>query len=152
MFPSIFFKMLQNSALFVNVLLRVNKQLDIHKGAITMTDLFFKDEIHESQFNAILDTVGADNIEVTTLAYLTAATYKGKRLIEEKALNYKFIDDEKFLEVIAPYSSSEKGLLRFALQCYNRHYDTITLPEVLQPLDETHHKIVKNALTLRYKL
>lgn len=119
-----------------------------------MTDLFFKDEIHESQFNDILEAVGTDinNIELATLAYLTAATYKGKRLLEEEVFTHRYVDNEKFHEVIAPYSSSEKGLLRFGLQCYNHHLDEITIAEVLYPLDDTNLKIMKSALAFRYKI
>lgn len=115
--------------------------------------IFYKSELHEEETNTLLEKFGlkdvSNDIEYGSFAYLVGATGKAFHIM-------KFIDDENhvdvdgLLEMIGVFSSSEKSMIKFALQCFNKSFSDIILADVMWSLDETNTKVVKQAIDIRY--
>ena len=115
--------------------------------------IYFKDEVHEQQTEMLWSKLKirdlSKDIECGTMAYVMAATYKGKQLLQ--AIDDEgYIDIEKVYDLIEKYSSAEIDMIRFALQCYNGSIDDITLRDTMWSLDEENTKVIKQAIDLRY--
>lgn len=115
--------------------------------------VYYKSDYHEEQTQTILDkfkqeTITQD-IEYGSIAYVVGATYKAEYLI--KTIDeYNTIDIEKLYEVMDVFSSSERSMIRFALQLFNSSIDDIKLSDVMHSLDEDNSKVIKQAIDLRY--
>ena len=46
------------------------------------------------------------------------------------------------------FSSSEKNMIRFALQCFNSSIDDIKLADIMYSLDNENVKVIKQAIDL----
>lgn len=116
-------------------------------------DLIYKNEVHENQCNQILQKLGLltveQNKEIGSFAYIVSATYKGNQILPALYDNGS-IDIEKYLDVIKPFSSSEKAMLKFAIQCFNGSFSDIAIPDVFRSLDTENTAIIKQAINIRY--
>lgn len=112
--------------------------------------LEFKSNTQSKLFDKIMRKMNATKLDpyYTSLALLWSATDKDE-LLSCVSSGVKLDIVEK---VIESYSTSEKALIRFGLQCFNEKFDDITLPEVLENLDSKNIAIVKQAIAIRYKL
>lgn len=115
--------------------------------------MFYKDEVHEEQTMTILQTFGLthleQNVEYGSLAYIIGATYKGNYFINYINENGS-IDSNGLLKKIQVFSSSERNMIKFALQCFNNKMNDITLYDTMYSLDNNNRKIIKEAINLRY--
>ncbi|AXI00546.1 hypothetical protein DV702_12935 [Sporosarcina sp. PTS2304] len=114
---------------------------------------YFKSDWHEEETSFLLEKLGvqtlAQDTEYGSFAYVIGATCKAKqiaRTIDEEGT----IDVDEVHELMGVFSSSEQGMIRFALQCFNNSIDEIPLGEVMRPLDEENTKVIKQAIDLRY--
>ncbi len=55
-----------------------------------------------------------------------------------------------YLKLWGFFSTSEQGMIRFALQCFNGSIDDIKLSEVMRSLDDENTKMIKQAIDIRY--
>ncbi len=115
--------------------------------------IYFKDEVHEEQTALLLEKFKKESllqdVEYGSFAYIVGATYKAKQVasaIDEEGN----IDLDELYEIIGVFSSSERGMIRFALQCFNNSMDEITLGEVMRPLDDKNTKVIKQVIDIRY--
>ncbi|HDR7766041.1 TPA: hypothetical protein QCY08_003030 [Bacillus paranthracis] len=110
--------------------------------------LGFKSKMQSELFDKIMRKMNVTKFDCyySSLALLSSATYK-EELLDCVDQGVKL---DKVKEVIKPYTNGEKSLIRFGLQCFNENMDNITLPEVLESLDEENREIVKQALRIRY--
>ena len=115
--------------------------------------LFYKDEVHERQTNEMLEKFCLSSIkqdaECGVFAYIVGAVYKVPHLIE-CIDNEGSIDLDLLYEKIAVFSSSEKHMIRFALQCFNGSLDDIPLSNVMWSLDAKNTRVIKQAIDIRY--
>lgn len=115
-------------------------------------NIFYKDELHKEQTELLLNKFGISSIQEDlyygTFSYIVGATYKTKHIA--KAIYDRQIDVDEIYETIKVYSSSEKYMIRFALQCFNGSIDEIKLSDVMHSLDDVNTKIVKQAINIRY--
>lgn len=114
--------------------------------------VFFKDETHKQETKSILDELGKlrlfDDIEYGTFAYVVGATGKFKQL--KKVFDYDGISIGELYELMDVFSTSEKGMIRFAVQCFSNSMDDITIGEVMRPLDSENKKVIMQAIDMRY--
>ncbi|GAF66428.1 hypothetical protein BTS2_3329 [Bacillus sp. TS-2] len=113
--------------------------------------IFYKSDYHEEQTKLLLNKFDKPSIksdlEYGVLAYIIGATFKAKN-IESTIDNEGSIDLEQLYEIMAVFSSSEKNMIRFSLQCFNKSIDNITLSEVMHGLDDDNVKVIKQAIEL----
>lgn len=116
--------------------------------------LYFKDDYHAAETMNLLQKFGYDSIydsrEHTVLCYIIAAIYKGKSLAG--CIDEEGVDLDSFLEKMNVFSSSERDILRFGLQLYNRNIDDIRLPDVMNHLDAENSKVVISAIAFLYRV
>lgn len=122
------------------------------KGVLKM-DVFYKDEFHKEQTEILLNKFGMEdlfsNVEYGSFAYIVGATGKAKNII--KCFDEtNSIHTNLFYETIQVYSSSEKDMLLFALQCFNGSLSEITLDDTFRSLDSNNEKTIKQAINIRY--
>lgn len=115
--------------------------------------MYFKDDVHKSQTEFLLQKFGLpdvySNVEYGSFAYLVGAVYKAKDVV--KCFDeFNSIDTERFNKVISVYSSSEKSMLNFALQCFNKSLSDITIADTFWSLDDVNTDILKKAIDIRY--
>ncbi|GAB6502691.1 hypothetical protein bcgnr5385_50780 [Bacillus cereus] len=110
--------------------------------------LEFKSKMQSELFDKIMRKMNVTKFDCyySSLALLWSATYK-EELLDCIDQGVKL---DKVKEVIKPYTNGEKSLIRFGLQCFIENMDNITLPKVLESLDEENREIVKQALRIRY--
>lgn len=115
-------------------------------------DIFFKDELHKEQTELLLNKFGISSIQEDsyygTFSYIVGATYKSNHIA--KTIYDCQIDVDEIYEMIKVYSSSEKYMIRFALQCFNGSIDDIRLSDVMHSLDDVNAIVVKQAINIRY--
>ncbi|MCY7865918.1 hypothetical protein P8918_13165 [Bacillus spizizenii] len=113
---------------------------------------YFKSDFHEQQTNLLLKKLGrstvTEDLEYGVFAYVTGATLKAEKV--EQAIDGEGVDIEKLYEIIDVFSSSEKAMIRFALQCFNSSIDDIKLSEVMRSLDDQNTQVVKQAINILY--
>jgi hypothetical protein len=115
--------------------------------------VYYKDEVHEEKTMEILkkfeQTTIHQDVEYGAFAYIIGATYKAEYIIQciDEDGN---IDLDDLFEVMGFFSTSEQGMIRFALQCFNSSIDDIKLSEVMRPLDDENTKMIKQAIDIRY--
>lgn len=116
-------------------------------------ELTYKSEEHKNQCNQILQKLGLitvnQNRELGSFAYIASATYKTRYLLPALRSNGS-IDVEMYYDAIEPFSSSEKAMLKFAIQCFNDSISDITIPAVFRSLDSENTFAVKQAINIRY--
>ena len=115
--------------------------------------MFFKDEWHKEDVKLMLGKFEMEdvfsNVEYGSFAYIVGATGKAKNII--KCFNEtNSINTDMFYETIQVYSSSEKSMLLFALQCFNDRLSDITLADTFRSLDSNNEKVIKQAIEIRY--
>lgn len=114
--------------------------------------VFFKDDSHEADTATILHALGkarlSDDVEYGTFAYVAGAT--GKMAQIQKAFDAEGLDVDKLYDLMGVFSSSEKGMIRFALQCFNNSIDDIPIGEVMRPLDDANKQVILQAVDMRY--
>lgn len=115
--------------------------------------IYFKSELHEEQTNLLLEKMGKasllKDIEYGSFAYIVGATYKVNQIMQTVDENNS-IDLDELYNIIGVFSSSEQGMIRFALQCFNSSIDDIKLGDVMRPLDDENTKVIKQAIDIRY--
>lgn len=115
--------------------------------------MYYKDEMHKEQTMEILKKFGQttihQDVEYGAFAYIIGATYKAEYIIQciDEDGN---IDLDDLFEIMGVFSTSEQGMIRFALQCFNGSIDDIKLSEVMRPLDDENMKMIKQAISIRY--
>lgn len=116
-------------------------------------DLTYKSKEHENQCVQILQKLGLltvdQNKELGSFAYIVSATYKTNNILPTLYDNGS-IDVETYLDLIKPFSSSEKAMLMFAIQCFNASTSDISLTDVFRSLDTENTFIIKQAINIRY--
>lgn len=120
----------------------------------TKNFVYFKNPEHEQQTKIIMEKFNWPNVplsvEYTLFAYIVAATGKAKQIVP-------LIDDDNYIDIdnlyktIAPYSNSERSMIRFALQCFSSSIDQIPLSDVMCSLDSSNIKVIKYAIDTLYK-
>ncbi|MGE6591615.1 hypothetical protein ACQKEX_14570 [Bacillus pumilus] len=114
----------------------------------------FKSENHKKQTDLILDLLGekpfdlADDVYYRSFAYVAGAVNKFNEIKE--TINLDGIDLDQLYEEMERFSSSEKAMTRFAIQCFNGRLDDITLPQVMHSLDSENSNGIKEAIGIRY--
>ena len=119
-----------------------------------MEKIYFKSTEHKESSQQFLELFGKEDflgdVEYGTVAYIFGAlSYKFNDLIS-------VIDDDqsldvgKLYELIDVYSSSERNMIRFAMQCFNSNIDDICLNDVLYSLDNENALVIKTAIEIRY--
>lgn len=130
--------------------MKTMRTMTLYKGAMKM---YFKSDYHEEQTNLLLEKFGKtdvlQDIEYGSFAYIVGATYKAEK-IAETIDEDNTIDLDELYEIIGVFSSSEQGIIRFALQCFNSSIDDIKLSDVMRPLDDENTKVIKQAIEIRY--
>jgi len=115
--------------------------------------MYYKDEYHEQQTKELLAVFNKeevlDDIEYGVFSYLVGGIGKVKG-IKKTIDEYGNIDISKVYKEIEVYSSSERSIVRFAMQCFNSNIDDITLAELMYSLDASNTRLVKQAIDLRY--
>lgn len=115
--------------------------------------IYFKSDFHEEQTKILLEKFKKEDvlqdIEYGSFSYIVGATYKAKQ-IAEAIDEDNTIDLDDLYEIIGVFSSSEQGMIRFALQCFNNSIDDIKLGDVMRPLDDENTKVIKQAIEIRY--
>lgn len=122
--------------------------------------MYFKNDYHEKETVQLLKKLGKfdesksidgnilQDVEYGALAYIIGATYKADFL--ERAFSTEGIELEKIYEIIGPYSSAEKGMIRFALQCFNSNMDDIKFSDAMYSLDGENTNVIKQAIDFLY--
>ena len=117
-------------------------------------ELYFKDQQHEEDSNCFLNAFGKSDfttdVEYGVLSYVLGAVNKKKDLMLAVDEEMMGIDIEKLYEILDVYSSSERSMIRFGVQCFNASIDDIKLADVVSSLDNENLCVVKTALDLRY--
>lgn len=117
-----------------------------------IVELYFKDRQHKEDSNCFLKVFGKSDfttdVEYGVLSYVLGAVNKKKDLM--LAVDEEGIDIEKLYEILDVYSSSERSMIRFGVQCFNTSIDDIKLADVVSSLDNENLRVVKTALDLRY--
>lgn len=117
-----------------------------------IVELYFKDQQHEEDSNCFLKAFGKSDfttdVEYGVLSYVLGAVNKKKGLM--LAVDEEGIDIEKLYGILDVYSSSERSMIRFGVQCFNASIDDIKLADVVSSLDNENLRVVKTALDLRY--
>lgn len=130
--------------------MKTMRTMTLYKGAMKM---YFKSDYHEEQTKMLLEKFRKSDvlqdIEYGSFAYIVGATYKAEK-IAETIDEDNTIDLDKLYEIIGVFSSSEQGMIRFALQCFNSSIDDIKLSDVMRPLDDENTKVIKQAIEIRY--
>ena len=115
-------------------------------------ELYFKDRQHKEDSNCFLKVFGKSDfttdVEYGVLSYVLGAVNKKTDLM--LAVDEEGIDIEKLYEILDVYSSSERSMVRFGVQCFNASIDDIKLADVVSSLDNENLRVVKTALDLRY--
>lgn len=129
--------------------MKTMRTMTLYKGAMKM---YFKSDYHEEQTKMLLKKFRKSDvlqdIEYGSFAYIVGATYKAEKIAE--TIDEEGIDLDKLYEIIGVFSSSEQGMIRFALQCFNSSIDDIKLSDVMRPLDDENTKVIKQAIEIRY--
>lgn len=115
--------------------------------------IYFKSDLHKTHTYKTLKMFNENELEndvyVGSFAYLVGATFKadriGKMIYDDGTIDLKGIYDE-----IKYYSTSEKAIIRFALQLFNSSIDDILIGDVMQSLDSKNIKAVKQAIDIRF--
>lgn len=117
-----------------------------------MAEIYYKDEWHEQETALLLKQMSIQSIQEDLsyglLAYIIGSVYKAKHL--KHALDKDGVDLDVLLPKLEVYSSSERAMIRFALQCFNGNIDNISLNDVMYNLDENNVRVIKQAIDLRY--
>lgn len=106
--------------------------------------MYFKSEKHEELFNYYLSTFSHNEENVFWFSYLVAASGKD---FEKEIKNG--VDDEAMLEKIKVFSSSEKHLIKLALNVFNGSCE-VNLKRMIEAFDEENMKVLReylNAIT-----
>ncbi|GAB2560880.1 hypothetical protein [Gracilibacillus alcaliphilus] len=61
------------------------------------------------------------------------------------------LDVGELYEIMGVFSSSDKNMIRFALQCFNSSIDDIKLADVMHGLDGQNIKVIKQAIDLLWR-
>lgn len=115
--------------------------------------VYYKSDFHEEQTQLLLDKFNlatiTQDVEYGALAYVVGATYKATHVL--KTIDeYNTIDTDKLHEAMGVFSSSERNMIRFALQLFNGGMDDINLSDVIYSLDSENIKVIKQAIDIRY--
>lgn len=115
--------------------------------------IYFKSNLHEELTKLLLEKMGKEsllqNIEYGSFAYVVGATYKVNQIIHTIDDDNN-IDLDELYNIMGVFSTSEQGMIRFALQCFNTSIDDIKLSDVMRPLDDENTKVIKQAIDIRY--
>lgn len=115
--------------------------------------IYFKSDLHKKHTYNLLKKFNENKLEndvyIGAFAYLVGAVFKADR-IEKMIYDDGTIEIEGIYNEIKYYSTSEKAILRFALQLFNSSIDNIMIVDVMQSLDSKNIKAVKQAIDIRF--
>src|SRR5699024_4440387 len=117
--------------------------------------IFYKNKLHEEGTKKLLKKFQTPSIsankERAAFSYLVGATNRIESVIACFDEN-NMIDLNLLIETIErkDFSSSEKSMLKFAIQFINQNISNITLTEVMNTIDDNNITIIKQAIDIRY--
>lgn len=128
---------------------------DLESPKIKLPKLYYKDELHEKltfHYSSLMG-ISISNLFYDKEAYVSCyilASLTTKRF-DDFIIKGKKIKVRALQKKIGPYSSTEKNMIRFAVQiCCGPNVDGIPLVNVFRGLDSHNVKIIKAAINYLY--
>lgn len=116
--------------------------------------IYFKSETHKEYTYHFLKKFGLERLEddrsTGAFCYIAAATYQYDDFIQ--VISPDGIDMESIEQYILKYSSSEAGMIRFALQLYHSELDDIILSDFIYGLDPENKWVIIEAIKFRFHI